>query len=155
MSELRTKVLDYLKAHHSLTVASCGAEGVWGAAVFYVNDGFRLYFLSAPTTRHSRNIARDARVAVTIQDDCADWRQIKGIQAEGQAVEVGGAEESRARELYGAKFPVVGKLAQAPAVIVKALTKVRWYRFEPERLYFIDNSAGFGHREAVDCRSRT
>ncbi|BAL27010.1 pyridoxamine 5'-phosphate oxidase family protein [Azoarcus sp. KH32C] len=150
---LRSRVLDYLQTHHSMTIASQGEEGVWAAAVFYVNDGFRLYFLSAPTTRHSRNIAWDGRIAITIQEDCADWPQIKGIQAEGLAVEIGGDDERRARELYGAKYPVVGKLAQAPAAIVKALAKVRWYRFEPERLFFIDNSAGFGRRDAIDCRS--
>lgn len=153
MSALRAQVLDYLATHHAMSIASQGEEGVWAAAVFYVNDGLRLYFLSSPSTRHSRNIARDGRVAVTIHEDCADWPQIKGIQAEGRAVEIAGDEERRARALYGAKFPVVGKLAQAPAAIVKAFAKVRWYRFEPERLYFIDNSVGFGHREAVDCRS--
>ena len=152
MSALRERVLDYLKARHSMTIASHGEEGVWAATVFYVNDGFRLYFLSAPTTRHSRNIACDARIAITIQEDCADWPEIKGIQAEGRAVEICGSEETRARELYGDKYPVVGKIAQAPAFIVKALAKVRWYRFEPEGLYFIDNSAAFGRREAVDCR---
>ncbi|AYH44596.1 pyridoxamine 5'-phosphate oxidase family protein [Azoarcus sp. DN11] len=151
MSESRAKVLAYLQAHHAMTLASLGEGGVWAAAVFYVNDGLRLYFLSAPTSRHSRNIAHDTRIAVTIQEDCADWPQIKGIQAEGRAAEIAGEEEKRARELYGAKFPIVGKLAQAPAAIVKAFAKVRWYRFEPEHLYFIDNSAGFGHREAVDC----
>lgn len=151
MRALREKVLHYLDAHHAMTIASHGEDGVWAAAVFYVNDDLRLYFLSAPTTRHSRNIAHDARIAITIQEDCADWPEIKGIQAEGRAVEIGGAEENRARELYGQKYPVVGKVAQAPAFIVKALAKVRWYRFEPESLYFIDNSAGFGHREAVDC----
>lgn len=151
MSALRERVLDYLQARHSMTIASHGEEGVWAATVFYVNDGFRLYFLSAPTTRHIRNIAHDGRIAITIQEDCADWPEIKGIQAEGRALEIGGAEESRARDLYGDKYPVVGKIAQAPAFIVKALAKVRWYRFEPESLYFIDNSAGFGRREAVDC----
>lgn len=151
MSALRETVLDYLRTHHAMTIASQGEQGVWAATVFYVNDEFRLYFLSAPTTRHIRNMAHDARIAITIQEDCADWHEIKGIQAEGRAVEIGGAEETHARQLYGEKYPVVGKIAQAPAFIVKALAKVRWYRFEPESLYFIDNSAGFGRREAVEC----
>ena len=36
------------------------------------------------------------------------------------------------------------------APIVQALAKVRWYRIEAQRLYFIDNSRGFGHREQVE-----
>jgi hypothetical protein len=89
-------------------------------------------------------------VAATIQEDYADWPEIKGLQLEGIACEISGAEEKRARALYGERYPVVGKLAQAPASIVAAMAKVRWYRIVPERLYFIDNSVAFGHREEVN-----
>ncbi len=147
----REAALAYLQAHHVMTLATHGSDGPWAAAVFYVSDGFTLYFLSAPASRHATAIAAPARVAITVQEDYADWPQIKGIQAEGLACEVSGDEEKRARRLYGDKYPVVGKLALAPAAIVKALAKVRWYRFVPERLYFIDNSAGFGHRDEIDC----
>ncbi len=144
-----TRVADYLRQHHVATLASVGAEGVWAAAVFYVNDGYTLYFLSSPASRHCRNLSADACVAMTIQEDYADWPAIKGVQIEGMASEIAGAEEKRARLLYGQKYPVVGKLAQAPAAIVKAMAKVRWYKVEPQRLYFIDNSAGFGHRDEI------
>jgi hypothetical protein len=52
--------------------------------------------------------------------------------------------------LYGQKFPVVGLLAQAPAAIVKALAKVRWYKVVPQSLYFIDNSFGLGNRDELE-----
>ena len=71
------------------------------------------------------------------------------MQFEGLACEVDGDEASHARRLYGEKFPVVGRLAQAPAAIVDAFAKVRWYRISPDRLYFVDNSLGFGHRDEV------
>lgn len=147
---LRARVQGYLQQHHVATLATGGSEGIWAAAVFYVSDGTTLYFLSSPTSRHCQNLAHSARVAVTIQQDYADWPDIKGVQIEGVAGEIKGAEEDRARKLYGQKFAVVGKLAQAPAVIVKAMAKVRWYKVVPQRLYFIDNSAGFGHRDEVD-----
>lgn len=146
---LRERVLDYLRTHHVMTLATEGDQGPWAAAVFYVSDGFTLYFLSAPSTRHCTGIARRARVAATIQEDHADWPRIKGIQLEGVASELGGADADRARQLYGDKYPIVGKLAQAPAAIVEALAKIRWYRVVPDRLYFIDNSAGFGHRDQI------
>jgi hypothetical protein len=94
-------------------------------------------------------MAQCSRVAVTIQEDYADWLEIKGVQIEGIAREISGEEETRARRLYGEKFPVVGKLAQAPAVIVKALAKVRWYKVVPHSLYFIDNAVGLGHRDEI------
>lgn len=149
---LGERVLDYLRGHHVMTLATHGDSGPWAAAVFYVNDGFTLYCLSAPSSRHGTNLAQNPRVSATIQEDCADWPEIKGVQLEGAACEISGEEERRARSLYGEKYPVVGKLAQAPAAIVKAMAKVRWYKVVPERLYFIDNSAGFGHRDEIDLR---
>jgi uncharacterized protein YhbP (UPF0306 family) len=86
---------------------------------------------------------------LTIQEDYSDWLEIKGVQIEGVASEISGAEEEHARRLYGQKFPVVGLLAQAPAAIVKALAKVRWYKVVPQSLYFIDNSLGMGNRDEI------
>jgi len=148
--DLRRRVEDYLRAHHVATLATTGADGPWAAAVFYANDGCTLYFLSAPTTRHCRNLEQDARVAATVQADYRDWPEIKGVQMEGRVSLLDGADEARARWLYAEKFPIVGKLGEAPAAIVKALAKVRWYRLAPTRLYFIDNAAGFGRRDELE-----
>jgi len=144
------RVRCYLRDHHVATLATSGEEGPWAAAVFYVNKGSTLYFLSAPKSRHCLNLAQNPQVALTVQKDYADWLEIKGVQIEGVATEISGGEEALARELYGKKFPVVGLLAQAPAAIVKALAKVRWYRIVPQRLYFIDNSLGLGNREEIE-----
>ncbi|WP_332675469.1 pyridoxamine 5'-phosphate oxidase family protein [Aromatoleum sp.] len=153
MSTVPAAALDYLGTHRVMTLATHGSDGPWAAAVFYVSDGATLYFLSSPTSRHCRNISENPHVAATIHEDYADWPQIQGIQAEGVVREISGDDEKHARVLYGDKYPVVGKIAQAPAAIVKALAKVRWYRFEPQRMVFIDNASGFGHRDEIDCRS--
>lgn len=147
---LAGRVQQHLRTHHVATLANSGPEGIWAAAVFYVHDGWDLYFLSSPSSRHCANLAHSAQVAVTIQADHADWPGIKGVQMEGLVSELSGDAQARARHLYGQKFPVVGKLAQAPAAIVQALAKVRWYRVAPRRLLYIDNTLGFGHREALD-----
>lgn len=140
----------YLRDHQVATLATHSGEDLWAAAVFYVNAGYTLYFLSSPTSRHCLALAKNPRVALTIQEDYADWLEIKGVQIEGVVSELSGEEERLARRLYGQKFPIVGKLAQAPAAIVNALAKVRWYKVVPRRLYFIDNAVGLGHREEVD-----
>jgi uncharacterized protein YhbP (UPF0306 family) len=150
---LREQVQNYLREHHVMTLASHGDEGAWAAAVFYAHEGFAIYFLSAASSRHCRNLARNPRASAAIHEDYSDWKEIKGIQMEGIASVLAGEEEEQARRCYGAKFPIVGKLGEAPAKIVEALAKVRWYKLVPERLYFIDNSAGFGHRDEIDLRS--
>lgn len=146
---LRARTLAYLRAHHVMTLATQGRTGPWAAAVFYASSGFKLYFLSSPASRHCRQLAASPAAAATIQEDYADWPQIKGVQLEGLVRELRGAEIERARRLYGAKFPVIRRLAGAPAAIAAAMDKVRWYELEPARLYFVDNSAGFGHRDEV------
>lgn len=146
---LTEKALAYLREHHVMTLATTGPEGAWAAAVFYVNDGFNLHFLSAPTSRHSLNLEANPGVAAAIQEDYRDWRKVKGIQLEGQARRIEGAEQAAAALRYGLKFPVVGDLAQAPVEIVEAMSRIIWYRLTPRRLYFIDNSLGLGHRDEV------
>jgi len=149
-SEIREQVLAYLQSHRVVTLATEADGHPWAAAVFYVSDGFTLYFLSAPTSRHCLNLANNPRVAATIQEDYADWMEIKGVQLEGVASQLSGEEELLARQRYAEKFPFVGQLARAPEAIAKAMAKVRWYRLVPRRLFFIDNAAGFGARAEVD-----
>ena len=147
---LPPQVAAYLAGHHVMTLATQGPQGPWASAVFYAGDGASLIFLSAPGTRHCRNLVRDNRCAATIQEDYREWSQIKGIQLEGRVIELQGDEEKRAQRLYGEKFPVVGAVADVPPAIVKALAKVRWFRLVPEHFHFIDNSKGFGHRDEID-----
>ncbi|HBY99625.1 MAG TPA: pyridoxamine 5'-phosphate oxidase [Chloroflexi bacterium] len=146
---LRDKALAYLRAHNVMTLATTGPRGLWAAAVFYVNEGFTLYFLSAPTSRHAMNIEAHPGIAATIQEDYRDWPEIKGIQLEGEAHRVEGVERATVVLRYGAKFPVVGNLPQAPKEIVTAMNRIAWYKVIPSRLYLIDNSLGFGHRDEV------
>lgn len=150
----RDTVLRYLREHHVMTIATYGPAGPWAAAVFYANEGFALWFLSSPSSRHCTNMSKQPRVSATIQRDYADWPEIRGIQLEGTAGEVCGEERERARGLYAAKYPAVGDLAHAPAALVEAMAKVRWYKIVPDRLYLIDNSVGFGHRTEIDLTGR-
>lgn len=144
--ERRQIVLEYLFQHQVMTVATIGAKGPWAAAVFYVNEGFAFYFLSAGHTRHSQNIARDGRVSATIQEDYKDWPAIKGIQLEGIVQQLEGAERQRAQTLYEEKYPFI---KNATSQIRLGLARVNWYRLLPDRLYFIDNSKGLGHRDEI------
>ena len=145
--------LTYLAEHHVLTLGTQGEGGPWAAAVFYVNDGYTLFFLSSPKSRHARNLASDPRVAGTVHEDYAEWTEIRGVQLEGRVRELGGAEAARARALYGAKFAGVG--AQAPAPGAAALAKASWFELVPERLHFVDNSVAFGHRDEIALPPRS
>jgi hypothetical protein len=148
---LRRQALTYLETHNTMTLATVGPDGPWAAGLFYVNDGFDLYWLSDPDTRHSRNIAHNPRVAVAIHEDYRDWRIIQGLQMEGTAQMVGTILQAvRPMRLYVAKYPFLGDPLRPPPALAKALATVRVYRFTPTRAYFIDNTKGLGHREEVE-----
>lgn len=143
------EALVYLAEHNVVSLATTGPEGVWSAALFYVNEGFTLYFLSAPTSRHSCNIAAQPDVAGTIQEDYEDWARIRGIQFEGSARRLDANEQRRAVALYRRKFPFVDTTTGTSTEIASALDAIAWYEVVPSEMYFIDNSLGLGHRDRI------
>lgn len=151
--ELKRQILDYLQSHNTMTLATCAGDVPWAATVFYASDELQLYFFSSPDARHSLNLAANARVAATIQEDYQDWRAIKGIQLEGQVMLVDGMiEKAKALAVYARKYADIVKLFTDPAsgIFYKAFLKVKFYRIVPERVLFIDNERGFGNRQELD-----
>lgn len=149
-SDSHAAALRYLRDHNVMTVATSGPEGLWAAAVFYANEDFTLYFLSAPHTRHTTNIHAEPRVAVTVQEDYAEWPDIRGIQLEGIASALDGEAMQHAIEVFTARYPfVAAQLDPSEEEIARAMAGIRWYRVVPDRLYFIDNSKGLGHRDDI------
>ncbi len=150
--ELKQQILSYMEAHNTMTLGTCHGELPWTATVFYAGDGFRLYFFSAPDSRHCQNLAANPRVAVTIQEDYRDWHEIKGIQLEGKVVAVDSLiEKGKAMAVYARKYPEVMKIFTNPAsgVFYQAFLKVKFYCVVPERVFYIDNEQGFGKRQEL------
>ena len=152
MADLEEQVLDYLRTHNTMTLGTC-ADGVpWNATVFYASDGLHLYFFSSPDSRHCTNLAANPRVAVTVQEDYKDWREIKGIQLEGIVELVDSVmAKAKAMAVYARKYPGVIRLFTDPSsgVYHRAFLKVKFYRVIPETLYYIDNQQGFGKRQEL------
>jgi len=149
---LRQQILDYLKSHNTMTLATCAGDIPWAATVFYANDDMQLYFFSSPDARHSLNLSANVRVAVTIQEDYKDWRGIKGIQLEGKVMLVDGVlEKAKAMAVYARKYGEVIKLFSDPAsgIFHRAFLKVKFYRVLPEKIFYIDNEQGFGKRQEL------
>jgi uncharacterized protein len=145
----------YITGHNTVSLATLGPDGPWASSVFYVNLGFNLYFLSEPTTQHSRNIAGTPTISATINEDYKDWREIKGIQLSGVCAEVRGkVEAGRALAAYVKKYPFVATFLK-PGQLLRGMQiggrplDVRLYKISPTRLLFLDNARGFSHREEI------
>jgi uncharacterized protein YhbP (UPF0306 family) len=151
--ELRRQIIDYLQTHNTMTLATCAADVPWAATVFYASDDLQLYFFSSPDSRHCTNLAANAKVAVTVQEDYRDWRAIKGVQLEGRVAAVDSVlEKAAAMAVYARKYPEIIKLFTNPASggLHRAFLKVKFYRVTPERVFFIDNAQGFGKRQELE-----
>jgi uncharacterized protein YhbP (UPF0306 family) len=144
--DARQVALDYLGQHSVMSLATHGPWGLWAAAVFYANDDFTLFFLSAGHTRHGRNIAANPWAAATIQENYRDWPEIQGLQLAGTVELLNGKEKVAAIKSYNKKYPFLSNSGQ---VVNAALKKVNWYRLIPQQLYFVDNTKGFGHRDEI------
>lgn len=150
--DLKQQILSYMESHNTMTLGTCQGDIPWAATVFYASDGFRLYFFSAPDSRHCQNLAVNPRVAVTIQEDYHDWRKIKGIQLEGKVAAVSSLlEKGKAMAAYLRKYPEVMKIFTDPSsgVLYQAFLKVKFYCVVPERIFYIDNEQGFGKRQEL------
>ena len=155
---LKQQILNYLQSHNTMTLATCAADQPWAATVFYASDDLQLYFFSSPEARHSVNLSANPRVAVTVQEDYKDWRAIKGIQLEGRVLLVDGIiEKAKAMAVYARKYSDVIRLFTDPGSgpFYKAFLKVKFYRVAPERVFFIDNSQGFGQRQELPSADLT
>lgn len=151
--DLRRQILEYLQSHNAMTIASCRRDVPWAAAVFYASDGFDLYFLSDPSSRHGTNMAANKLVSATIHEDPRDWRAIRGIQLEGRAEQVRSPERKvRFWEIYLKKFPFVEEFFRPGPereMLQEKLAGIRLYRIVPRAVWYLDNSRGFGHREQL------
>jgi uncharacterized protein YhbP (UPF0306 family) len=156
--DLQQQVRDYLHTHNTMTLATCAGDVPWAATVFYASEEWKLYFFSAPQSRHGQNLAVNSRVAVTIQEDYKDWRRIKGIQLEGKGLQVDSVlGKTKAMAVYARKYPEVIRLFTTPGsgVFYQAFLKVKFYSIVPERIFYIDNEQGFGKRQELDLTGQT
>jgi CRP-like cAMP-binding protein len=127
------QVVDYLRRHHTLTLATASSSGVPRASTFlYVSDGSTLYFWSRPTTMTARQLEQNPVVAFTIDDYSEDLSQTQGIQGIGEcSVLLSGEQIARVADLFGQKFPNL-----SPG----STMSISFFRITPTDLQFIDNT---------------
>lgn len=127
----------------SLTLATSSPEGEPHAAtVYFVYDPHLVfYFLSAPTSQHSRDLAANPKAAITVDAPVPHWQEICGLQMRGSVMEiVTAAQKLAAWARFLVKFPYVKGLESE-------VLKNRWYAFSPEWVRWTDNRIRFGYKQ--------
>jgi len=140
-------ILEVLDGHRIASIATLRPDG-WPQAttVGYVNEGLSIYFLCGLDSQKVRNLARDDRVSLTVNDDPGDVTQIVGLSMAGRAHPVEDrAEAGRILGLTPLKYP------DSPPLPMPMPTpdQVRIFCVTPSVISVLDYSKGFGHTDLV------
>lgn len=130
----RRIVLDFLKKHKLMAVATYGKHP-WIATVYYVFDkDLNLYFLSSPETLHAKSIMRNPEVAVSIADSSQKISKPKrGLQLYGRAEQLSGLEKVR----YALKLWKTNLAVTDPELTVRA-ARGSMFKIVPKRIKLFD-----------------
>ncbi|GFK96130.1 hypothetical protein NNJEOMEG_04005 [Fundidesulfovibrio magnetotacticus] len=149
--EFEAAALALLDSERTLTLATCGPEGLpWATDVWFARDGLALVFYSSPRSRHCRNLAASPACAATVHARTDSWKEIKGLQMEGEAREAQGtAAKARALAAYVRRYPFAAALLAGGGEAAARLAKVRAHVFRPRSIRLVDNARGFATRYAM------
>jgi uncharacterized protein YhbP (UPF0306 family) len=149
--ELEQIVSRYMDSVTTMTIACSGEDRPWAADVFYARQGLDLIFFSSPTSRHCTAFSGNPAAAATIHGDYRGWKEIKGLQMEGQVERIAGATaKARGLAIYLKRYPFVKEFFSEHGAISSQVAKkvagVSLYSFRPFYILYTDNETGFGTR---------
>ena len=152
--ELRKRTLNLLSEQATMTIATSGGSSPWAAPVYYVNIGYDIYFFSSPTSRHILESQASKQAAAAIFAESRKWREIRGVQISGTIQPLSpGLEAAKAVAAYEKKFSFIREFFQGKQTLdLKAFTEkfdVSFYRFTPDKIYYLDNRVDFSFRAEV------
>ena len=126
------RIIDFIRRHHVLTLATSVEGEPYCAACFYAYDKERnrIVFTSDDSTRHAQQMLENAKVAVGITLETRIVGKVQGVQICGVASR-GNDEDKR---LYIKRFPYA------------ALAPLNIWAVEPTFIKFTDNTLGFGKK---------
>lgn len=147
--ELREAILEQLAGHTVCTLATQSGDGAHAASLMYAHDGFEVYWMSDPTSQHSRDLEADGRCTMTVARQYDDFAAIQGLRMKGHAARItDDATEKRAMKLMAGRYPFLDRFGAGK--LARALAAAALYRFRPRRITLIDNTRSFGFKQEFE-----
>ena len=147
-----TLALRLIETQRTLVLATAD-PGPWPAPVYYVYRNQSFYFFSSPRSRHIIAALTTNCCAGAIYRDSDNWRDIEGLQMEGRLKAVQpGIEAVAVLASYVKKFPTVKDLFGDEEFEFHHFIerfRTRLYAFAPQRVWYLNNQAGFGKRREI------
>jgi len=98
-------IRQYLAGQYHLSLATCVENKPWVCEVHFVyDDDLNFYFLSKPSRRHSKEIAKNPNVAGNIVKQHSAKDKPRGVYFEGRAEMIDVPESHTAYKLYDERF---------------------------------------------------
>jgi hypothetical protein len=129
----------------AIATVSPGGRAHVNTAYFAWGRNFDVVWLSAPQSRHSRNVRANGSAAIAVYDSRQSWGGTdRGIQLFGSAREIRPAAAAEPERLYARRFRAYER---------SGLPAYRFYRFRPSRIKLFDER-GLGGGTFVTARVR-
>jgi len=151
---LQARARELIDSQSTMALATARKGEAWTAPVYYVFYQGGFYFFSAPGSRHILESGESGQAAAAIYPFVSSWRDIRGVQMAGRIKKAGpGLKALRAVRAYIGKYPFTREFFDPGQELdlesFGERFRVRFYRFQPELVYYMDNKIRFGFREAI------
>ena len=148
-------VLDLASKMRVLTLATFFNQKTWTAPVYYVfsNPDSRhikeaLYSQNSEQSQHIKLLKN--QIAASVFSDDTNFKNIKGLQMQGEIMKVGNKKDAILRAMeYIKKFKIYYNKEDVLEFFQKEY-RARLYHFIPEAVYYLDNKKKFGFRERIE-----
>jgi uncharacterized protein YhbP (UPF0306 family) len=142
---------DFVRQQSTMTLATTDGQAAWAAPVYYLFHKNAFFFFSDPQSRHIREASANERVAAAIHPCSDGWQEIRGVQMSGVVRQVrAGVVAAQAFGAYIKRFPFIKDFFEPGQALdlagISKRFKVKFYRFDPDLVYYQDNQIRFGFR---------
>jgi len=143
MAKIEAEVAAVIAEGRDMTIATLMPDGAPHAStVSYASRGEVIYFGCSAKSQKAANLARDPRVALTINLPYRDWAEIRGVAFQGRARRLSaGADLEAAALLFMNKFSEIAQFVSASP------DELALFEVTPTGVALLDYRKGFGHVE--------
>ncbi len=138
--ELRNKIEKYMREHNLCTFAISDGNTPYAHTMYYVCDGLRIYFETAPHSQKVHILQSNQKIALTIDEDYPEWTKVQGLEIMGKAVLKEKKDNENIEKRFLEKFPHLNDLGGIPDHHV-------FIEIIPEKIYFIDFTKKSGEKQ--------
>ncbi len=136
MAEFPSKITDFVKKHHVITVATSKDGQPWCFNAFYAFDEENKSFIitSHDDTRHIQEVLQNVKIAGSVVLETEIVGKVQGLQFSGEMTLCEGESENHAKKVYIKRFPLT-------TLTPKILWDIKIFEAK-----YTDNTLGFGKK---------